>query len=163
MVMLARETFTVKGKERERIPAEPMQRYVMGVDLGQSLDYTAVSVIDHSVTPLDDWDVNEATGKIKQRVAEYFDVRHLERLPLGMPYPQQVAHVKTLLARPPLRDSEVAVVLDQTGCGAPVADIAEQAGLRPIRVTFTSGYEPQGSGRKWVCPRAPSSHASTQD
>src|SRR5512135_319855 len=100
MVMLQRETFMHKGREWERIPAEPMQRYVMGVDLGQSMDHTAVSLIDHSITPLDVWEVDEATAKIKQKVDQFFDVRHLERLPLGMPYPQQVNHVKQLLARP---------------------------------------------------------------
>ena len=43
-----RETFRHKGKRWERILAEPYQRFTMGVDLGQSQDYTAISM--YSIT-----------------------------------------------------------------------------------------------------------------
>jgi hypothetical protein len=88
-----------------------------------------------------EWDVDEARGRIKQKVLETFDVRHLERLPLGMLYPDQVGHVQRLLIRPPLRDKKVPVVFDCTSdIGA--VDIAEQMGLRPVRIVFTAGHEP---------------------
>jgi hypothetical protein len=61
------ETFVHKGKRWRRIPAEPFQRFCMGVDLGQAADYTAIAVLDHTVTP--DWNANEATGEIRQRHA----------------------------------------------------------------------------------------------
>jgi hypothetical protein len=67
-------------------------------------------------------------------------VRHLERLPLGMLYPQQLARVHGLLIRRPLRDQEVACCFDNTSNVAAV-DLAEQMGLRPIRITFTAGFE----------------------
>ncbi len=154
MVMtLPRETFIDKGKHWERIPAEPFQRFCVGCDLGQSQDYTGVAIIDHSVTPLDDWHADERTGKITQKAIQRFDVRHLERLPLGMLYPDQIARVQALLIRPPLRDQTVPVCFDTTSnIGA--VDIAEQAGLKPIRITFTAGHEPTGSGRKWGVPKS---------
>jgi len=53
--------------------------------------------------------------------AERCDVRHLERLPLGMSYPAVVQHVKDLLARPPLGGHDAiapaTLVLDSTGVG----------------------------------------------
>jgi hypothetical protein len=148
------ETFVHLGRQWRRKRAERFQRYYMGVDLGQSADYTAIAVIDHSITPItDEWDVDDRAGIIRQKADERFDVRHLERLPLGMLYPDQIAHVKQLLSRPPLRHVQVPACFDTTSNIAAV-DIAERAGLRPIRITFTAGYEPQGSGRKWGVPKA---------
>lgn len=152
---LKHEFFTHKGKRWERLPEEPMQRFVVGVDLGQSADYTAVAVIDHSRTPLpDDWHVDEVACRIRQRVDERFDVRHLQRLPLGTPYPEQVARIRDLFTRPPLRGGDVPLCIDQTGVGAPVGDLFEADGLRPVRITFTSGFEPTGRGRKWGVPKS---------
>ena len=71
-----------------------------------------------------------------------------------MPYPEQVARVRELLARSPLSHHDVDVCLDQTGCGAPVGDLVEAAGLKPVRITFTAGHEPIGSGRKWGVPKS---------
>ena len=154
IVPLRRESFRHKGQRWERFTAEPYQRFTLGCDLGQSQDYTAIDVLDHTVTPLDDWDTNEATCKITQKFEQRFDVVHLERLPLGMLYPHQVAHVSQLLLRPPLRDRKVDVVIDQTGnIGA--GDEFERAGLAPIHVMFTSGFEAIGHGlRKWSVPKS---------
>ena len=154
VVALPEETFWHRGQRWHRIPEQPYQRFVMGVDLGQSQDSTAIAVIDHTRTPLDDWDANETTGNIKQKFDEHFDVRHLQRLPLGMSYPEQVARVRELLARSPLSHHDVDVCLDQTGCGAPVGDLVEAAGLKPVRITFTAGHEPIGAGRKWGVPKS---------
>src|SRR5262249_19298408 len=78
-------------------------------------------------------------GRLVQDVEEFFDLRVLERMPLGTPYPQQVLRVEQILAHPRLRDAEV--VVDATGCGAPIADMFETRALRPIRVTITAGHE----------------------
>jgi hypothetical protein len=53
-----------------------------------------------------------------QAPADRIDVRHLERLPLGLSYPTVVQRVKEILARPPLCGDEriepAALVIDQT-------------------------------------------------
>ena len=72
-----------------QIAARPVDRWYVGVDLGQSTDPTAISVMNHRAIPLDEWTMNEKAQTWKQQKTEHFDVRHLERLPLGMPYPQQ--------------------------------------------------------------------------
>jgi|SRR5262249_12687310 len=80
-------------------------RWILGVDLGQSVDPTAICALEHIKGVLDfnsQLERHTGTGTIPQKPAERFDVRHLERLPLGMTYPAIVAHVKELLARPPL-------------------------------------------------------------
>jgi hypothetical protein len=81
-------------------------------------------------------------------------VRHLERLPLQIPYPQQVQQVAKLLARPPL-DHGAKFVLDETGCGRPVADQFDRAGLRPSRITITAGTEvTMHGGNSYHVPKA---------
>jgi len=70
----------------------------------------------------------------------FFDVRHLERLQLGVPYPQQVAHVRQLLATPPLQ--RATLVVDKTGVGVAVGQLFLQAGARCELVTITAGHEP---------------------
>src|SRR5262249_36207251 len=83
-------------------------RYVMGVDLGQSSDPTAISVIEHHTGVLDwrserDRHCNITnTDTIPQKKEDRFNVLHLERLPLGMSYPDVIERVMMLLARPPL-------------------------------------------------------------
>jgi hypothetical protein len=108
-------------------------RYIVGVDLGQSSDPTAICALEY----------RDGDRRI--------DCRHLERLPLGMSYPAVVGYVRELLSRPPLcgeyslsgkeRAPPATLVIDDSGVGRPVGDLFEEAGLKPIRVTITSGME----------------------
>jgi hypothetical protein len=128
------------------------RRYVVGVDLGQSSDPTAICVIERKIGVIDEGsDFERHTGlPTKQTPKEFLDVRHLQRLQLGMTYPAQVQHVKDLLGFPPLNeDSPAELVIDSTGVGRPVADLFNDAGLNPVQVTITAGNEvtPQGHNR----------------
>jgi hypothetical protein len=86
---------------------------------------------------------------------ERFDVRHLERIPLGTSYPDVVAHATALMDRPPLR-FDADLLIDETGVGRAVGDIFEDAGLKPIRVTITAGANDatQEGDRRWHVPKA---------
>jgi hypothetical protein len=136
MVMIAERQWT-------RVPATFRQRFVVGVDLGQSTDPTAIAVLHWRRRPLDTWTHEHFVHR--QDVQEHLDVRHLERLPLGMAYPSVVQHVADLLARPPLYGDvdfpPAELVIDETGVGRAVGDIFEAAGMRPKRVTITAGTE----------------------
>jgi hypothetical protein len=68
--------------------------------------------------------------------ASLFRCGHLERVPLGTPYPAIVAHVARLLARLPA-GTELAI--DFTGVGRPVFDMFAAAGLSPVGVLITGG------------------------
>lgn len=97
-------------------------KFTCGLDLGQSADYTALAILEQQ----------EGTED-----RPCFDVRHLERFPLGTPYPAVVADVGGKLRT--LGKANAELVVDKTGVGAPVCDLFAQAGLRPICITITGG------------------------
>lgn len=67
-------------------------------------------------------------------------LRHLERLKLGTSYTEQVAHVHSLLGRPPLSNTpRTALIIDQTGVGRAVFDMFKSIGVYPIGCTITAG------------------------
>jgi hypothetical protein len=109
--------------------------YVVAVDLGQSSDPTAIAVIEHRKN------FSRHVSGPRTQTAERFDVRHLARVPLGLAYPQVVQEVMMVMARKPIA-GRCELVLDETGCGRPVAD----HGLKPTRVTITAGIEQTCSG-----------------
>lgn len=137
-----------------------MSRMILSVDLGQSIDPTAIAVLrvltrqDIVAAQYDDppgpkapqeWFPKGAGPVDPQRVGR-IDVVYLERLPLRMPYPEQIAYIEKLLHREPLTLA-TDLVIDQTGVGRPVVDSFRQAGLRPIAVTITAGdSEGRGEG-----------------
>lgn len=137
-----------------QIPARAVDEWIVGCDLGQTTDPTALCVMNHRVVPLDGWECNDAAQYWKQKRTEHFDVRHLERLPLGLAYPVQAQHVASVMARPPL-NTGAKLVIDETGVGRAVGDIFDAAGLRPNRVTITAGMEiTQHGGNSWHVPKA---------
>ena len=115
------------------------ERYTVGVDLGQSFDPTAISCVRR--LDADDGDPSRSI----------FQVGHLERLPLGVPYPSIVRAVGGVLAAPRLRKAEL--VIDYTGVGRPVFDMFEGAGLSPIGVTITSGNSTTNEGMVYGVPK----------
>ena len=126
-------------------------RYVVGVDLGQSSDPTAICVAEWQRGVMDlgsDYERHISQTGHLQTPAEFADVRHLARLPLGLSYPAVVQHVANLLARPPLcgddNNRAAELVIDETGVGRAVGDIFVDAGMRPKRVTITAGNDPTG-------------------
>ena len=98
--------------------------FIVGVDLGQSQDHTAIAVVEKI-----------GTGE------PCYHLRYLHRPPLGTKYPQIVADVLALLGRPPLGRG-VPLVVDKTGVGAAVVDMFAQADVRPRAVTITGGDTP---------------------
>ena len=122
-----------------QIPARARDEWIVGLDVGQSIDPSAICALNYRIVPGEDWVLDDRSRVWKQTKTERFLVRHLERLPLGMPYPQQIEHVANLLGREPLIGATFA--LDFTGCGRPVADQFERAGLRPQKVLITAGNE----------------------
>jgi hypothetical protein len=117
-------------------------KYVLGADLGQSMDPTALCVLQHTHS-FREW---ERGGR--DQFEDRFDVRHLQRLPLGLSYPAVVQEVARLLARPPLVGN-CELVVDASGVGRPVSDLFDVAGLQPTRVTITAGIEQSWTDGGW--------------
>ena len=89
--------------------------FVLGVDLGQARDYTALAVVE--------------------RHGEEDHLRHLERLPLGTDYPSVVAHVIDLRRQLP----GCLLAVDATGVGRPVIDMLRGSGEQVMGVSITGG------------------------
>lgn len=101
---------------------------LIGVDLGQQRDYTAISVTERVPVPTGEmgtervWDHDFQCFDTRQgeKMALEYRVRHLERPPLGTPYTDVVDRVvklvKTLGGNPVL-------AVDATGVGRPVTDM----------------------------------------
>jgi hypothetical protein len=99
-----------------------MDKFYIGLDLGQSQDFTALCV----------------TEKIKNSKASDYHVRHLDRFQLGTTYPTIVDRVSDLISSPRL-EKDVKLVVDSTGVGRPVVDLLRSVGLKPIAVNITGG------------------------
>jgi hypothetical protein len=51
------KTFEHEGATWRRIRAEASEAFIVAADLGQSTDPTAISVLHHTITPLETWTV----------------------------------------------------------------------------------------------------------
>jgi hypothetical protein len=102
-----------------------VDEFIVGLDLGQSRDYTALAVLQRIAGA--------------SRAEAHYHLRHLERPPLGTLYTAIVQRVQGLLATPPLHVRRTPLVVDRTGVGAAVLDMFTAAGLRPHAVTITGG------------------------
>lgn len=117
--------------------------FFAGIDVGQVNDWTAISIIERVEA------VPQLIGMHPPLVAELIeearsipvqlDLRHLERIPLGTFYPQQVAMVQQLLRHPRIED--VKSFLDMTGCGRPVFDMFKLAGLPSLSGVMITGAQ----------------------
>src|SRR5215210_417342 len=106
-----------------------MSSFILGLDLGQAWDYTALAVLEQT------W--HEIEGVPTTR----YDVRHLERMPLGTPYPEVVKQVGQRVNALRGLDASVTLVVDQTGVGRPVVDLLRDAALpcRLVPIMITGG------------------------
>lgn len=129
-----------------------MAAVTIGVDIGQKRDPTAIAVVEEEMR-------DERT---------HYLTRHLERLPLGTPYPDVARRVGEIAAR--LRDRSrarqrigqqfsVTIYVDATGVGTPIVDLMREYGESPIPVYFTHGdrrteeHDRVSLGKGWLVSR----------
>jgi hypothetical protein len=129
--------------------------YYVGLDLGQSADYTALAVMQTLPT------YGAATGKHSTEL----HLRHLERYPLKTPYTQIADHVRDLLSGPSftvpvLENGRVAkpstqLIVDATGVGTAVTDLLTERRMNFVEVTITGlGQKVSRNGtRKYSVPK----------
>ena len=151
--------------------------YYLGLDLGQSSDYTALSILEEPVwLPaglrmagisglLPGWvspdelgpDELDALRSIERREGRPhgvpLPVRHLERFELGTPYPAVVERVRDVLGM--IADKGAVLLVDKTGVGAGVVDMFRWAGCRPVPITIHGGSSVQKDkdGRGFRVPK----------
>lgn len=125
--------------QRSEPPATP---FVLGLDLGQANDYTALSVgeVRMDATPFD------------------LQIRHLHRFPLRLPYPTMVEETGVIVSE--LRKlGRVVMVIDHTGVGRPVVDLFRMAGLGITIWPVTIATSAMGQAKRdpetgnWTVPK----------
>jgi hypothetical protein len=121
--------------------------YFVGLDLGQTSDYTASAVIQAVHVR------GEASSG--QKVDRELHLRHLERYPLRTPYPEMVDRVATMIAavEGASGESTAELLVDATGVGKPVTDLLRERGLRFRAVTITGGDKPSRAGVEHRVPK----------
>jgi hypothetical protein len=126
--------------------------FYVGLDLGQSNDYTALAVV-------------EKTKAGETGDAPDLHLRYLERYPLRTPYPEMVARVAALVEDPQLRSTHLdrflghrvlekpELLVDATGVGRPVVDLFNERGLRYKAITITGGNTVTGVAGGYGVPK----------
>ena len=144
-------------------------KYSVGLDLGQSKDFTALAVIEATDLGTGEWEtlghrptlISPIDGAVlmsepitQEQTIRVHHLRHLARFDLGTTYPKIVDHVTTLMAIPPLNDDAMLTV-DKTGVGAAVVDLLEDAPINAYltAVTIHGGDEISHEGRHYRIPK----------
>ena len=93
----------------EDLPSAKQIAYFIGLDLGQSQDFSAMAILERHGTSKHDY---------------IFHCRHLHRWKLRTSYPAIVAESVAIANDPKLRtrDRQPMLAVDATGVGAPVID-----------------------------------------
>jgi hypothetical protein len=110
-----------------------MNAYFVGVDLGQSHDYSTIAIVERAELR-GEWDAAQWAWR---KVIE-LRLRKLERILLGTPYPE-VADRIARLSHAPALGGKPYLAVDATGVGRPVMDLLRRARpsgrLMPVQVT----------------------------
>jgi len=118
--------------------------YIMGLDLGQSKDYSALAILERRITPghmRDDPSVND------------YVVRFLQRWPLHTMFTKVSKDVCTFTERPPLAWPILGI--DKTGVGAGPVEMIQEAHPAALihPVLITAGHQVTHDGLAWHVPK----------
>ncbi len=128
--------------------------YFVGLDLGQSADYTALAVVQS---------VKEKGEEGALRT--FLHLRHLERYPLRTPYTDVADGVAALMGSEILNRDEydpsrgrvakpkLELLVDKTGVGVAVTDLLKERGLRFTAVTIHGGEKVTHSKGAYNVPK----------
>lgn len=120
--------------------------YILGLDLGQASDPSALTVTEKE-TPY----VSARHGR--EHGDPSYAVVHIDRFDLGTPYPEVVRRTAAV-QRAPETGEDPSLVMDATGVGAPVVDDFKEEGLDPVEIIFTSGDSVTSEGKTYKVPKA---------
>lgn len=113
-----------------------MSEYIVGVDLGQVQDYTALTIVE----------------KTNNDIEPLYQLRYIERFPLHTSYPNIVEKVKKYI-HSFVSEDRVYLVIDSTGVGLGIRDMFIKENLYPIGITITGGSEVNHDGYNYKVPK----------
>lgn len=100
-----------------------LNKYILGLDLGQQNDYTVLSCLIPS----------------QQDKSIVYSLPYLKRLPLKTPYPTIVELINNFISSPRGIYKDYVLIVDYTGVGRPVVDLFKEHGLQIISINITGG------------------------
>lgn len=118
--------------------------FFIGIDLGKKQDHTAIAIVERV-------DVYRPYGGPEFRELQ---VRWLERVSLGTPYPMVAERIHEITHHPSIA-GDCSIAVDGTGVGVPVVDLLRRAGLgcEVMPVTMTGGERAKQAGTGWTVPK----------
>jgi hypothetical protein len=105
-----------------------LTRYYIGLDLGLPGEYSALTI------------VRQTRSEPEKVEDSRYECVALTRYSPGTSYPAILSDVQDLLKKPPL-NAETRLSLDETGAGRAVTELFKQAGLEPVVITITAGFD----------------------
>ena len=114
--------------------------HLVGVDLGQAKDFTAVSIIERMETIKPVANAPDQLYTDPDKIIGMYRLMHLEQAPRETPYPEVVRRIKAIMQLPALLD-RAKLIIDYTGVGRPVYDMMVEQGLRPATISITNGEQ----------------------
>lgn len=118
-----------------------MSTYIIGVDIGQSVDNTAIAVLKHKpfYKEIESRPGTRMMQAEQVRVLHNYDLVSLEKVELGTPYPKVVDRLAQYWNNPKMI-GDVEMVVDVTGIGRAIYDyLCEEQKIFPIGVNMTGG------------------------
>ena len=108
----------------------------LALDLGQRANHSALIALERFETLPDYTDMLRGVGILRRYV-----VRQAERIALGTPYSQVVAHVKDLIQQLRAKNISCVLVVDESGVGVPVVEAMQDLnmGCQIMPIAITSG------------------------
>ena len=126
---------------------------VVGLDIGQQADYSALSILEVVKTTLVHTDPIRRLEKHLVEGKPNYNLRYLERLPVGMAYPDQVERVCEIMRNSVFRKRNRHLVIDVTGVGRPIFDLFAKGSMAPIAVLIHGGNNVTSQGRQYNVPK----------
>ncbi len=140
---------------------------VIGADIGQQHDPTAVSVAEVVKSSVRTGWAMPAGERVVEprdilpvtRTETSYTIRFLERLPLGTPYPQVAERLAVIVGGiMAMRPTSLLLRVDATGVGRPVVDLLRQhpglRGVHIVAVSITAGDKWEPGGREATLGKA---------
>ena len=130
-----------------------MNRFYLGLDLGQRQDYTAIAVVEREEPVLVRFDY-VAWMRWGTKLETKFVVRHLERIALGTSYVSIVDRVRRMVNSEDLR-GRCSLVVDGTGVGGAVVDLLRESDMdcELVPVQITGGGKARREAGAWNVPK----------
>ena len=137
--------------------------FVIGVELGQVSDVTAIAVVDSQTLPFLRSEEIHSRGWVsvqpvyqapdgsetREHPPVNFALRHLERIPAGVSYPEIVSRVESLHGQ--LRTP--AVILDGTGVGKAAVELFRRSNFNLSVFTLMAGDQMVQDGSSYRIPK----------